>query len=985
MKPTQWKGVRYLAKNRWILGLSFFLPIVILAGVYLMIGIYPGSNRTIMASDSFHQLSNFLASYNTMMKGSESIFYSWYVSFGLNYWAFISYYLGGIFTPLVYLFDNSQIPDALYFLTLLKFGCSGLAFSVFSLGTFKLPRWGYPALSISYALMSFALAFSEMIMWLDAFVYLPLVILGIHRVLEQRKPLVLFVSYLLLFVTNFYMAFIVGFFSFLYFLTRLVIDSGDWKRKVGDYLGTSLLAGGASMPVILPTILDLRNNGEALSAITSLKTEDTGVLDLFVKNFVGVYDTTQFGSTPFVFIGLWSLILCVYYYTVKEIPLKEKLAYSALGAFVIFSFYFEPLNLFWQGLHAPNMFLFRYSFVLSFLVILLAGYGWEHLSKASFDRMSNLVLGLVFLFVGVRVYVSFGDTYRYITVFSFIMTLVFLFLYLLFLRVFLKKKTLGKLWVVLFLCLISVEAGVNTYVIFQGIKKEWVYPARNRYLYHYDDISGLVAQTKEDNDSFYRMETMHMLTKNDSLNYGYSGVGMFSSIRNRNSLSYLHELGYRSWGTNLQNDYRNNTILMDMISGIKYNLSQEEINKYGFKKINESGEYVLYENQYAMPLGVMTDRDLYVDGAGKNQTSLFNLLANQKKNYYTFIDPELVDTEHVTIEDADQMVTYIKTDKKEKEPMRLTWKATIPKNKQAYFSLYPLNYDDLKSAEVILTVNGVKQQTRINMTGQYYNLGYYEEETEVEYTIELSDTVRAQFLTPDIALLDIEEYTEAAEAILDKGVNFEVSGRKAKATVTVTKDDPILFTTIPYDKGWKVYVDGKEAEITPFRDAFLSVQLEEGTHEVEFVFLPQGLLLGSGISGVSLLIFGGYLFILKRRKNDPFYQTPSDSSGAEPKLPKPTPVSTVEEETASADSTPISEETRTESPTIAKESSTLSSETTLTEETVGGIEEETIHAHQEEESLLSSFSFGEGEDFGFALHTETELKERPVESEDIER
>ncbi|MBL1226155.1 YfhO family protein, partial [Enterococcus sp. BWR-S5] len=873
-------------------------------------------------------------------------------------------------------FDNSQIPDALYFLTLLKFGCSGLAFSVFSLGTFKLPRWGYPALSISYALMSFALAFSEMIMWLDAFVYLPLVILGIHRVLEQRKPLVLFVSYFLLFVTNFYMAFIVGFFSFLYFLTRLVIDSGDWKRKAGDYLGTSLLAGGASMPVILPTILDLRNNGEALSAITSLKTEDTGVLDLFVKNFVGVYDTTQFGSTPFVFIGLWSLILCVYYYTVKEIPLKEKLAYSALGAFVIFSFYFEPLNLFWQGLHAPNMFLFRYSFVLSFLVILLAGYGWEHLSKASFGRMSNLVLGLVFLFVGVRVYVSFGDTYRYITVFSFIMTLVFLFLYLLFLRVFLKKKTLGKLWVVLFLCLISAEAGVNTYVIFQGIKKEWVYPARNRYLYHYDDISGLVAQTKEDNESFYRMETMHMLTKNDSLNYGYSGVGMFSSIRNRNSLSYLHELGYRSWGTNLQNDYRNNTILMDMISGIKYNLSQEEINKYGFKKIDESGDYALYENQYAMPLGVMTDRDLYVDGAGKNQTSLFNLLANQKKNYYTFIDPELVDTEHVTIEDADQMVTYVKTDKKEKEPMRLTWKATIPKNKQAYFSLYPLNYDDLKGAEVILTVNGVKQQTRINMTGQYYNLGYYEEETEVEYTIELSDTVRAQFLTPDIALLDLTEFTESAEAILDKGVDFEVSGRKAKATVTVTKEDPILFTTIPYDRGWKVYVDGKKAEITPFRDAFLSVQLEEGTHEIEFVFLPQGLLLGSGISGISLLVFGGYLFVLKRRKNDPFYQTTRGSGGNAPKPPQPSKAFATEAETASETPQVVEEAGEAESTATVEESDHAQDES-LSEEpsSTADTQEDTEASTDTDESLMSSFTFSDQQEgFGFALHTETETE-----------
>lgn len=177
---------------------SFLIPFLILALVYLSIGIYPGSSRSILASDAFSQFSNFHASFRNVLLGKQSIFYTWNASLGLNYLSLISYYLGGIFTPLVFFFPNQMMPDALYVLTLLKVGCAGLAFW-FLARTFKIPRWGHVALSVSYALISFITAHSEIIMWLDAFVYLPLVILGIHRVMDLKRPKLLFISYLLLF------------------------------------------------------------------------------------------------------------------------------------------------------------------------------------------------------------------------------------------------------------------------------------------------------------------------------------------------------------------------------------------------------------------------------------------------------------------------------------------------------------------------------------------------------------------------------------------------------------------------------------------------------------------------------------------------------------------------------------------------------------------------------------------------------------------
>ena len=228
--------------------------------------------------------------------------------------------------------------------------------------------------------MSFITAHSELIMWLDALIYLPLVILGIDRLLQQKTD-----SSVCQLPTVIYLKFLYGIhdrvFSVLYLFVQLGRDWKQNKKAIIPYGITSLLAGGASMIIILPAVLDLRSNGEELSTITKFKTEATGVFDLVMKNMIGVYDTTKYGSIPFIYIGLLPLLLCILYFVSKRIPLKDKLLYAGLFSILIASFYIVPLNLFWHGMHAPNMFLFRYAYLFSFLVILLAGYGWEQLQQ----------------------------------------------------------------------------------------------------------------------------------------------------------------------------------------------------------------------------------------------------------------------------------------------------------------------------------------------------------------------------------------------------------------------------------------------------------------------------------------------------------------------------------------------------------------------------------------------------------------------------
>ena len=737
---------------------SFLIPFLILALVYLSIGIYPGSSRSILASDAFSQFSNFHASFRNVLLGKQSIFYTWNASLGLNYLSLISYYLGGIFTPLVFFFPNQMMPDALYVLTLLKVGCAGLAFW-FLARTFKIPRWGHVALSVSYALISFITAHSEIIMWLDAFVYLPLVILGIHRVMDLKRPKLLFISYLLLFLSSFYMGFMIGVFSFLYFIARLLTNWSEYKKTIVPYGITSLLAGGASMIIVLPAVLDLRSNGEALSQITTLKTEATSYLDLIMKNMIGVYDTTKYGSIPFVYAGLLPLVLCLFYFASRKVPLKNKFLYGSLFAILIASFYLVPLNLFWHGMHAPNMFLFRYAYLFSFLVLLLAGKGWEKIEQD--DR--GLLLGII-LVVAALFAVAWGikpeGSYTYVTMTSFVLTVVFLGIYAFAVGFYQHKKLSFNHLSILLLLIMSAEALVNTNSMIHGILDDWNYASRSLYTDPYPDLKALVNETKKDSDSFYRLENLDPVSANDSINYGYSGISLFSSIRNRNSSSYLDKLGFHSRGTNLNIRYNNNTLLMDGFTGIKYNISKNEstFSKYGFRQAGQSGDYTLYQNVNALPLAFtaplsVNDVEQPVTDNLTSQTNLINTLSGLNEQYFTFYTPTLKNQLNTTITKTTTGVTYSET--ADNQPKELTWEIHVPANTQAYLSLFPTNFAQLESSSATITVNGTSRKTQINISGQYYDLGYYPQETTVTFTASFYGTKEVSFMEPKVVGLDV--------------------------------------------------------------------------------------------------------------------------------------------------------------------------------------------------------------------------------------
>ncbi|MBO0474476.1 hypothetical protein IGL98_003121 [Enterococcus sp. DIV0840] len=852
----------FFKKNSVAIVLSFLLPVAIMAISYYRLGIYPTSERTILASDAFGQLVNFYSGFNNMLHGDQSFFYTWTGSLGLNFVSLMSYYTNSLFSFLVFFFDNLHMPDAMYLILLTKIGAMGVTFWVFARQTFRIPQWANVALSVSYALMSFTMAYSIMLMWMDAMVYLPLILLGIHRIMDRQRPVLLFSTYFLLFITNYYMAFMVGLFSFLYFFIRVLTQWTIYKRSILPYLITSVLAGLASMVIILPSVLDLRTNGEKLDSINSFMTNDVGPWDFVVKSMSGVYDTSKFGSSPFIYVGLFPLLFFIFYFVTKKIPLKNKLLFGGLLLLMVASVYIQPLNLFWQGMHSPNMFLFRYSFLYSALVLILAGFGLEKFEKKDLNILGNIMLSLVTIFIGVAI-ISNKKRYGYITQESLIVTVVLLVVYVLLLI--LKSKVTKYNWLmpVLLLTVLCGEMFFNTQQILLGIDKEWGYTSKERYTQGHKDIEPLVKKAQSMNDTFYRLENLDPISRTDSFNYNYSGVTMFSSIRNRNSSQYLDRLGYRSEGTNLTIQYENNTILMDDLLGVKYNLAKNDPQKYGFKKIETHGEYSLYENEHALPLGILTDKGIYETKNNNNQTALIQYLSEIKEPLFQFTGLTEVSRTNMYVQESGDF-TLFSEESNTGEEKSITWEVNVPAQTQAYLSLDTRASRGIDNGSVEVSVDGHKKTSGLSSTGTYFNLGHYDQATKVKVTAKFIGSSVVQVVRPSVLVLKTDILDQAITDIREKEVAFQVKGNHVKAEVS-TEEEQVIFTTIPYDSGWKASVDGKPAEIKAVQDALITVKVPKGKHTVELTYYPEGMKLGGLLFISSLLLFIVYVYWYQKK------------------------------------------------------------------------------------------------------------------------
>ncbi len=851
--------ITFIKHNKVALIISFFLPLIIMALNFSFFTITWSGTKTVLAGDAYHQYVNFHTLFSTIMHTGSGFLYTFTSGLGLNFLSFSSYYLGSFLMPLTYFFNAATMPDGLYLLTLLKFGCIGLsAFISFKLMYHSLSKWLIVSLSTTYTLMSFIVNQSEIIMWLDVFIWLPLIICGLHRMMDQRKCRLYFVSLTILFTQNYYFGFMIALFLLGYFLVRLTYDGWSFKKLV-DFSITSLLSGLASMLMVLPMYLDLRANGESFTKVTSLFTEKSWYFDLFAKNFVASYDTTQYGAVPTIYIGLFTLILACLFFATTSIKLRTKLAFLTLLGFIIASFYLRALDLFWQGMHTPNMFLHRYSFVFSLLIIIMAA---ETLKRLKEIRIRWIISIAILLLIGFTATVL-SKHYHYVKFINISLTLLFGIAYLTLLISYQRKWLLPRYFSILITIFVFSELGINTYYQLNGISDEWHYASRANYDENTSKIQPIAKAVASDTD-FYRLEQTNPDTGNDGMKYNFKSLSQFSSVRNRKSASTLNLLGFKSTGTNLNLRYPLNTILMDSIFNIRYNINDSEPSKFGFNPLNKDFPK-LTSNTYALPPAIFVkngyaDVKLKPDHIIANQTQFVNQLSGQYTTFYSqfYVDHE---TTNATITGSQNRVTLTK---KGNDAIDIQYTVTAPAGKQSYLKFANATYQNQDAEYVKLSLNDRISYINTNDTGSLINLGYYTQPTVLNIKLSFPSNTYVNFDTTEFWGLDTGAYTATIHTLKANKVTATAIKNGLKATVSAqSKGD--LFFTIPYDKGWSAKVDGQAVKIKQAQTGFMTVPVSKGPHTIVLSFIPQGLKIGIICFISAIVLFLSYDRYLKKR------------------------------------------------------------------------------------------------------------------------
>lgn len=841
---------------------AFFLPFVILFLALLAENISFNGETTILASDGFHQYVIFAENLRNILHGSDSLFYTFTSGLGLNFYALISYYLGSFFSPFVYFFSLKSMPDAIYLFTLLKVACMGLT-SFYSL------RQLYPKvlkpftviLSSSYALMSFAISQIEINMWLDVFILLPLIILGLNRLLNQKKFILYYLTLTILFIQNYYFGYMVAIFLVLYFLVQISKESRlkVIGRQFVDFTVVSILAGVSSCVMLLPTYLDLSTHGEKFSTFTEWFTENSWFLDLFAKNFVGAYDTTKFGSIPMIYVGIFPLILAIIFFTIKSIKWQTRLAYGIVLLLIIASFYLEPLDLMWQGMHSPNMFLHRYSWAFSLMVILLAA---ETLSRLKELTVKHYLIGIVPLGLGFLTTVLLKNHYQFLEAPQIIITFSFLAAYTIILISYAKQYLTFNLFISFTLLFTVFETSLNTYYQITALNSEWVFPSRQSYELNLTDTEKLIQKSQKLNTTFYRTEELLPQTGNDSMKYNYHGISQFSSIRNTTSSSTLDRLGFKSTGTNLNLRYQNNTLLMDSLFAVKYNLSETDVNKFGFRYLDNSGNTSLYENQYASQLAILTN-GLYKDidfsvNTLDNQTNWMNNLTGLSEKYFTRVASQLSGG-------ANLLNGRVTTSNDGQLNSHADYNLTVAPNTQLYISVPNITFSNENSQKVQITVNGKMVEYTTDNAYTFFDLGYFEDSQTLHVTLSFPENNQVSFNQPNFYALDTTSYQKAMEIINRQKVKVTTNKNTVTATYKADKASSLLFT-IPYDKGWTATQNGQKITLSKAQDGFMKVDVKSGKGKVVLTYLPTGFKEGTMLSSVGLLLFFCYNIARKRKK-----------------------------------------------------------------------------------------------------------------------
>ena len=871
--------------NKYVI-LSSLIAFAITQLIAYCFDMIPYGDMTVLRMDLYHQYGPLFGELYDRIVGGESLVYSWNSGLGETFLGNFFNYLSSPFSIIILLFGHKNITEAISCMIMLK--------AVFSAGTFtyylKKSLNQHSAFTagfgVLYAFCGYFVAYYWNLMWLDAMVFFPLVVLGIENIIKKGKPALYCVMLAVTMISNYYMSYMVCIFSVLYFLCCYFSNyslgekfdklsqnkSVIFKLKNSVFLNSgvkfafySFVSACIAAFALLPLVTVLSQSSATSGSMPTETTKYFSAFDFLANHLASTEPTIRSsGDTvlPNVYCGILTVMLIPLYLYSKKISTREKAANVILLAVLYFSFNINYLNYIWHGFHFPNDLPYRFSFMYSFILLTLAVKALIHISEYTSRQLLSVGIGVIAFIVLVEKITSanIDDT-------SLIFSLVFAVGYVIILRLFKDKRFQASAVSVLMLCAVCSEIALG------NTDKYSINQTKENYIEGYDDFRQLKSRLDEiEGNGLYRMELASSKTTMDPCWLDYNGVSVFSSMAFETVSNLQQQVGL--YGNFINSyTYAMQTPVYNSMFGLKYIVKNDDSIRINPELLNEMfsvNNYTVYENKYPLSVAFAVNRAASgwnastYDNPFMAQSEFFRL-ASGIDGVFTRLNADNTEYSNLdafsTSEFEQGEFKYRKTENG--KAASVCFQITPKKTQNVYIFI------DCKDIDGVLVSgndfnNGVGQLSEPHI----FDVGPVEAGETVFVEINFKPECSSGTLKFCSYALEKEKF-EQGYNILSKN-NFEIT--KNEETLVSGKlnaeQGSMVFTSIPYDSNWRVYVDGKRLDsksIYKVSDALLAFDISKGEHTIIFNYYPSGLVVGSFISCVTIVI-ATVIIILKRRK-----------------------------------------------------------------------------------------------------------------------
>ena len=727
----------------------------------LVLKAYPFKTANILISDLYFAYVPFFNYMRDAIINGRSIFVSLSFTMGQSIIGIVSYFC---LSPLNLLFlftDISNITYATKILIFIKIILCGLNMSIYLNN--KTDKLKNILLSLIYAFMAYNIRFAFNVMWLDVVYMLPLVILGLEKLIEGKSKKLYIITLTIMMFSNFYISFSACIFIAIYFFFYSIAKKKLTWKLFWKFVYSSLIAVLLNAVMLIPTIFNMLDG----KAIAATKNYDRFILynplDVIYNFTPGTTAGYVLVDLPYFYSSTLILVLFINYLLNKEISYKERYMAFFIAAFLIFSTLIAPLDLLFHCFRVPNSLYYRFIYILPFFFISTVS---RHKVKISWWSLIPIAILIGWAFsreVSIKM-----------AIFAFLLLSYF----------FLAKLKFKYLVFILAICemFYNLFYSVKIYIGFKGYDD----------LYEYNEA---LQEYKPKENEFYRMELANPIAVNDSFVLGYYGINSFSPTISNSSKIFLKDYMLYAEQHTLNYIYQNRFVLDPYFLGVKYDMIDNQVR----------------ENEYYLPLIIKSKSLDYFEPT--------NLLIENSNNLYNMINGEYL------FKEVEFEIDCIKERYVIKESCNITY-----------------DRDETKSYYLEIYTDG----------GDLSNRAYIENNNIIE--VENSFNLDKDHVFVRSAKL----YEFDKNAIKNQTLEFDVF-KDDYMRLNIKKG--LYFMTVPYDEGWHIKINGKEIKKIKVLDSLIGFEAEEGVLEAEFI--PQGLILGTIISGVTFIVIFAY-YVRKR-------------------------------------------------------------------------------------------------------------------------